>query len=217
MKCPTCHATLDDTAKFCTVCGERLTLAPQAASAPLAAAADGPAAPVRAAATRAQAFATQGSVAFKTIAQANVAARDLQRAEDALAEAQLSLEDAEGTLRSMNVMGVVVGALAAYLAVDLLGDSYPDLFSMLPGVIAFAVMFAFMAWGVIGIRAARHEGSWLVVLNVYVMVAFFVVVLLVAVVGGPFFYAAARRRVRRRRAELAGAEQVCAQARAVVM
>lgn len=217
MKCPTCHATLDDTAKFCTVCGERLTLAPQAASAPLAAAADGPAASARAAATRAQAFAMQGSVAFKTIAQANVAARDLQRAEDALAEAQLSLEDAEGTLRSMNVMGVVAAGTGVYLALQMVGNSVVDPVGMTGGMVGLAVMFAFMAWGVIGIRAARHEGSWLVVLNVYVMVAFFVVVLLVAVVGGPFFYAAARRRVRRRRAELAGAEQVCAQARAVVM
>lgn len=217
MKCPTCNATLDDTAKFCTVCGERLTLAPQAASVPPAASANGSAASARDNAPYAQAFATQGGVAFKTIAQANVAARDLQRAEDALAEARLSLEDAEETLRRMNVMGAVAGALAAYFAVDLLGDSYPDLFSMLPAVIAFAVTFAFMAWGVIGILAARREGSWLVVFNVYVMVVFFVVVVLVAVVGGPFFYAVARRRVRRRRAELAGAEQACAQARAVVM
>lgn len=205
MKCKNCGTECNDDAKFCPTCGANVRIHAQSA------------APV---ATEQQpvVYRYQETDAFKTIAQAQNATAEYQRAKDDAMMIRAEYEAEKKALKRMVTVGTIFGFLLVYYVVSWFGYYLGQ-----AGVVSevFVLAFLFLAalsggCGLVGIWNWLKKSGFFFFGTAAIMAVLFVFVLMIAIFGGPFFYLSQRSKVRRLQFAADGADQNAAAAYAVI-
>lgn len=210
MECSNCHAVVVDGAKFCPVCGTRVSLVPSVRGSLGA-----PDAAVRPASSpQATVFSMRDSVAFKTIAQASLAAMNVQRAQESVEGATERLASSRRAALIMTAAGMALGVATAVVVALNARGSLSEVASSSALLGGLAVL---LAWGVVGFALARHRGVFLVALGGRLLVVAAAAIVVLFCVTGPLLYAWAWVRTWRDARALAAAQEAYRRAVAVIM
>lgn len=205
MKCKNCGTECNDDAKFCPTCGASVRIHAQS-DAPVA--------------TEQQpvVYRYQETDAFKTIAQAQNATAEYQRAKDDAMMIRAEYEAEKKTLSRMVAIGVICSILLCYPFVSWFGDLSAQTGV---GTAIFSVVVIFLSGlsggcGLVGIWNWVKKSGFFFFGTAAIMVVLFVFVLMIAICGGPFFYFSQRSKVRRLHFAADSADQNAAAAYAVI-